>query len=53
LHTVNGYDFTPMASVEAARRALKGEARGGFQTPASLLGNAFVYTICNSEIRDI
>ncbi|KAB5554571.1 hypothetical protein GE09DRAFT_132807 [Coniochaeta sp. 2T2.1] len=34
IHTVDGYIFTAMASVVAARRVLGGEARLGFQTPA-------------------
>lgn len=41
LHTVNGYTFTPIASVEAARRALAGGFRAGFATPAEVFGNTF------------
>lgn len=53
LHTVNGYTFTAVASVEAARRVLVGEAKGGFQTPAEVFGNDFVTSIRSSKIEDI
>jgi short subunit dehydrogenase-like uncharacterized protein len=53
LHTVNGYTFTTLASVEAARRVLGGEIRGGFQTPASVFGAGFAETISGSVIRFI
>ncbi|KAI3322700.1 Saccharopine dehydrogenase-domain-containing protein [Xylariaceae sp. AK1471] len=39
LHTANGYTFTHIASVEAARRILLGEARKGFQVPVAVFGN--------------
>lgn len=51
LDTVNGYNFTPMAAAEAARRVLAGEARPGFQTPAGLFGNGFAETIADSTIH--
>ncbi|RFU77340.1 saccharopine dehydrogenase [Trichoderma arundinaceum] len=44
LHTANGYDFTSVASVEAARRVLDGQFRGGFQTPANMFGSGFFST---------
>jgi short subunit dehydrogenase-like uncharacterized protein len=53
LHTVNGYTFTPAASVEAARRVLAGEARPGFQTPAVVFGSGFVETIAGSRLKDM
>lgn len=53
LHTVNGYTFTPIASVEAARRVLAGEARLGFQTPAVVFGSGFVGTIAGSQLKDM
>ncbi|KAK7984496.1 hypothetical protein PG989_011898 [Apiospora arundinis] len=53
LHTVNGYTFTAMASVEAARRVLEGEITTGFQTPAMLFGKEFVETIAVSRLVDI
>ncbi|HTK60837.1 MAG TPA: saccharopine dehydrogenase NADP-binding domain-containing protein [Pseudonocardia sp.] len=52
LETVNGYTFTPMAAVEAARRVLAGEARPGWQTPAGLFGNGFAETIADTCIVD-
>ncbi|KAK8074474.1 hypothetical protein PG997_009137 [Apiospora hydei] len=53
LHTVNGYTFTAMASVEAARRVLEGEVIAGLQTPAILFGNGFVETIAGSRLVDL
>lgn len=53
LDTVNGYSFTPMAAIEAARRVLAGEVRTGFQTPAGLFGNGFAETIADTRIVDL
>lgn len=53
LESVNGYSFTPMAAVEAARRVLAGEVRPGFQTPAELFGTGFAETIADTRITDI
>ncbi|KAK7915222.1 hypothetical protein PG985_012925 [Apiospora marii] len=53
LHTVNGYTFTAMASVEAARRVLDGEFKAGFQTPALLFGKDFVETVAGSRLVDV
>ncbi|PON28855.1 hypothetical protein TGAM01_v201963 [Trichoderma gamsii] len=53
LHTVNGYTFTPLASVEAARRVLMGEVKAGFQTPSRLFGYRFVEAIAGSTFRDL
>lgn len=50
LDTVNGYSFTPLAAVEAARRVLAGEVAAGFQTPAGLFGNGFAETIADTTI---
>lgn len=50
LDTVNGYTFTPLAAVEAARRVLAGEIRAGFQTPVGLFGSSFAETIANTRI---
>lgn len=52
LDTVNGYSFTTIAAAEAARRVLGGEARPGFQTPATLFGNGFAGTIADTRIVD-
>lgn len=51
LHTVNGYTFTGLASVEAARKVLAGIAVPGFQTPAVIFGNDFVLAVPKSEVR--
>ncbi|WP_234835793.1 hypothetical protein [Sinorhizobium meliloti] len=53
LDTVNGYTFTAMAAVEAARRVLAGEVRSGFQTPAGLFDSGFAETIANTRIIDL
>jgi short subunit dehydrogenase-like uncharacterized protein len=53
LHTVNGYTFTPLASVEAARRVLMGDVQAGFQTPSGLFGYHFVEVIDGSRFRDL
>lgn len=50
LDTVNGYTFTPLAAVEAARRVLNGDFRPGFQTPAGLFGNQFVTFIADTRM---
>jgi short subunit dehydrogenase-like uncharacterized protein len=52
LDTVNGYTFTTIAAAEAARRAAGGEARPGFQTPATLFGTGFAETIADTLIVD-
>ena len=53
LDTVNGYTFTALAAVEAARRVLGGEVRAGFQTPAGLFGAGFAETIADTAITDV
>jgi short subunit dehydrogenase-like uncharacterized protein len=50
LHTVNGYTFTSVASVEAAKRVLGGQVLAGFQTPISVFGSNFVETIPGSKM---
>jgi short subunit dehydrogenase-like uncharacterized protein len=52
IETVNGYSFTPIAAVEAARRVLGGERRPGFETPAKLFGVGFAQTIGGTRIID-
>ncbi|TCM20348.1 short subunit dehydrogenase-like uncharacterized protein [Novosphingobium sp. PhB165] len=52
LDTVNGYTFTTIAAAEAARRVVGGEARPGFQTPATLFGIGFAETIADTRIVD-
>lgn len=53
LHIVNGYTFTPIAAVEAARRILEGEAKAGYQTPAGMFGKDFAKTIRGTTIEDL
>ncbi|MFL9812930.1 saccharopine dehydrogenase NADP-binding domain-containing protein [Stutzerimonas sp. VN223-3] len=52
IETVNGYTYTPIAAVEAARRVLSGERRPGFETPAKLLGVGFAERIAGTTITD-
>ena len=52
IETVNGYSYTPLAAVEAARRVLGGERQAGFQTPAKLFGVGFAQTIAGTQITD-
>lgn len=52
IETVNGYTYTPIAAVEAARRVLSGERRPGFETPATLLGVGFAESIVGTTITD-
>ncbi|OKL55960.1 hypothetical protein UA08_08587 [Talaromyces atroroseus] len=53
LHTINGYTFTSVASVHAAKRVLDDEAKPGFQTPAGLFGKDFIHTISETEIKGL
>lgn len=53
LDTVNGYSFTPMAAVEAARRVLAGEFRAGFHTPVGVFGSGFAETIADTRITSL
>ncbi|KAI6778283.1 uncharacterized protein J7T54_004190 [Emericellopsis cladophorae] len=53
LHTVNGYTFTGVASVEAAKRVLAGSAKAGFQTPADIFGKNFLDAIPGTQIKDM
>ncbi|MCV7420705.1 saccharopine dehydrogenase NADP-binding domain-containing protein [Mycobacterium yunnanensis] len=52
LDTVNGYTFTPLAAVHAARRVLAGEVRPGFRTPAEVFDVGFAETIADTHITD-
>lgn len=52
IETVNGYSYTPLAAVEAARRVLGGERRAGFDTPARLFGANFAESIAGTRIVD-
>jgi hypothetical protein len=50
VETVNGYTYTPLAAVEAARRVLAGERRVGFQTPVTVFSASFAETIAGTRI---
>ena len=52
LHTVNGYAFTGMASVQAAKRVLDHQEKVGFQTPVQVFGKHFIHSVPGSEIQD-
>ncbi len=53
IETLNGYTYTPLAAVEAARRVLAGERRMGFATPAQVFGSGFAETIAGTTITDL
>jgi short subunit dehydrogenase-like uncharacterized protein len=53
IETVNGYTYTPLAAVEAARRVLNGDRRPGFETPARVFGVGFAQTIAGTTIIDV
>lgn len=53
IDTVNGYTYTPLAAVEAARRVLDGERRAGFETPGRMFGVGFAETIAGTTITDL
>lgn len=52
IETVNGYTYTPIAAMEAARQVLIGVRRPGFETPAKLLGGSFAESIGGTTITD-
>jgi short subunit dehydrogenase-like uncharacterized protein len=53
IETINGYSYTPLAAVEAARRVLDGDSRPGFQTPASVFGQGFAETIEGTSVTHL
>jgi hypothetical protein len=53
IETINGYSYTPLAAVEAARRVLAGERRSGFETPGRLFGVEFAESIAGTVIVDL
>ncbi|KMM84202.1 Uncharacterized conserved protein [Pseudomonas taetrolens] len=53
IETVNGYSYTPLAAVEAARRVLEGERRPGFTTPVRVFGGGFAESIAGTVISDL
>lgn len=52
IETVNGYSYTPLAAVAAARRVLDGDRKPGFETPARVFGVGFAETIARTTITD-
>jgi short subunit dehydrogenase-like uncharacterized protein len=52
IDTVNGYSYTPLAAVEAARRVMNGEQQPGFATPANVFGGGFAQSIAGTVITD-
>jgi short subunit dehydrogenase-like uncharacterized protein len=53
IETVNGYSFTPLAAIEAARRVLGGERKPGFETSARVFGGGFAQTIAGTTMIDL
>lgn len=53
LHTINGYSFTAVASIQAAKHVLDHGAQAGFQTPAQVFGEDFVRMVPGSRIVDL
>lgn len=53
IDTVNGYTYTPLSAVEAARRVLNGERHTGFATPAQVFGSGFAESIVGTHITDL
>lgn len=52
IETVNGYAYTPLAAIEAARRVLNGDRQPGFATPAKVFGGGFAESIAGTVITD-
>lgn len=50
LDTVNGYSFTPLATVLAAHRVMAGAVKPGVQTPTGLFGARFAEDIADTRI---
>jgi len=53
IETINGYSYTPLAAVEAARRVLEGDWRPGFETPARVFGAGFAETIAGTRVTHL
>jgi short subunit dehydrogenase-like uncharacterized protein len=53
LETPSGYETTRLAGVEAAQRVLLGEAKPGFQTPATAFGADFVLSLPGVKREDL
>lgn len=53
IETINGYSYTPLSAVAAAKRVMEGDAYAGFQTPAMLFGPMFAADIAGTRIIDL
>lgn len=53
LDTPDSYTLTAMTAVEIARRALRGEASAGFQTPSRVYGADFILSFPGVTRRDL
>ena len=53
IETVNGYTYTPLAAVEAARHVVEGNFRSGFQTPARVFGPCFAEAIPGTRVTHL
>jgi len=53
IDTINGYSYTPLAAVAAARRVMEGEWRPGFETPARVFGAGFAESIGDSTVTHL
>ncbi|KZM24046.1 uncharacterized protein EKO05_0004600 [Ascochyta rabiei] len=53
LQSVNGYTFTSVASVQAAKRILNGQVVAGYQTPFAVFGSDFAEVITGFRTRFI
>lgn len=53
IETVNGYSYTPLVAVEAARLVTGDACRPGFETPARVFGAGFAESIPGTRIVDL
>jgi hypothetical protein len=53
LHTVNGYTFAALASVEGAKQVLGGSFRPGFHTPVEVFGDYFLETVGQTTVVNV
>jgi short subunit dehydrogenase-like uncharacterized protein len=53
IDTVNGYTYTPMVAIEALRLLVAGQAKFGFQTPATVFGAKFAASIADTRVIDM
>ncbi|MCJ0893122.1 saccharopine dehydrogenase NADP-binding domain-containing protein [Rhodococcus sp. ARC_M12] len=53
IDTPNGYVYTQLSAVQAARRVLAGQHSAGFRTPSAAFGPGFATSIADSHITDL